>query len=99
MYHLQPWRCIPVPTNTEIVHGVHDAFVRRDLPGLLALCDDNAEMFAAGDRSVLPYAGAWKGKSGIAEYFRRMAELFDVPKWDLQQTVASGDRVVTFGIM
>ena len=88
---------VRMPTNVEIVHAVDAAFVRGDIPALLDLCDENGEMFVPGDRSILPYAGAWKGRNGIAEFFRTLDELIEVTRWTLQDTLASGDRVVTIG--
>ncbi len=86
-----------MPTNSEIMQACFTAFQRGDIPAILNLCDDNCENYAAGDRKSIPYARQWKGKSGLAEYFRVIGETVDMLKLDVQEYVASGDRVVGLG--
>ena len=88
-----------MPTNTEIVKGCSDAFGRGDIPAILDACAENTEVIFPGDPSIIPYAGRWKGKAGVAEYFRAIGESVDVLKWNLQHNVSSGDRVASFGTM
>src|SRR4029450_8675100 len=82
-----------MPTNIEIVQDCFAAFQRGDIPGVLNTFDDNVEWIEPG-APVIPWAGPGKGKAGAAEFFRVMGETTEVLKFEPQQYVASGDRVV-----
>jgi uncharacterized protein len=88
-----------MPTNTEIVQACLEAFGRGDITVILDTCTENVEAIFPGDPSIIPYAGQWKGKSRVAEYFRIIGETVDVLKWKTQHIVGSGDRVAAFGTM
>jgi ketosteroid isomerase-like protein len=86
-------------TNTETVQACLEAFGRGDVGSILNTCTENAEVIAPGDSSIIPYAGEWKGKSRVAEYFRVIGESVDILKWKPQHVLGSGDRVAAFGTM
>jgi ketosteroid isomerase-like protein len=88
-----------MPTNTEIVQACLEAFGRGDIATILDACTDNAEVIVPGERSIIPYAGEWKGKSRVEEYFRVIGETVDVLKWMPQHVLGSEDRVAAFGAM
>lgn len=88
-----------MPTSTEIVQTCLEAFGRGDITTILNACAENAEVIFTGDPSIIPYAGQWKGKTRVAEYFRAIAESVDVLKWNPQHAVGSGDRVAASGAM
>lgn len=85
-----------MPNNTQAVQTASDAFGRGDIPAVLDLCAGNVEVTFTGDPSILPFAGKWKGKDRVAEYFRTLGETLDVLKWEPRNIVASGNRVVAF---
>lgn len=58
--------------------------------GLLA---DSAEWWVAGDRSVLPFAGSWRGLAGIAEFERRLGATMRYDKVELREYLVSGNQV------
>lgn len=80
-----------MPTNIDIVQDIFAAFQRGDIPSMLNMFDDNVEWIEPG-APVIPWAGAGKG---AAEFFRVMGETTEFLKFEPQQYVASGDRVVT----
>ena len=86
-----------MPTNVEIVQACFAAFQRGDVPAILNMCEDNVEWIEAGDPKSIPFAGRGKGKSSAAEFFRIVGETSDMLKFEPQQYVASGDRVVALG--
>lgn len=58
--------------------------------GLLA---DSAEWWVAGDRSVLPFAGSWRGLGGIAEFEARLNATMRYDKVELREYLVSGNQV------
>jgi uncharacterized protein len=88
-----------MPTNAEIVQALLDAFGRGDIPGILNLCTEDVEVLFRGDPTTIPFAGNWKGKAKVAEYFRTIGETLDLLKFEPRRSVASGDRVAAFGAM
>lgn len=87
-----------MPTNLEIVQAGLDAFGSGDIPAVLDMCSDNVEVVFTGP-STIPFAGRWTGKARVAEYFRQIGESVDVTKWQPTHHVATGDRVVSLGLM
>jgi ketosteroid isomerase-like protein len=73
-----------------------EAFGRGDIATILDAC---TEVIFPGERSIIPYAGEWKGKSRVADYFRVIGETVEVLKWKPQHVLGSGDRVAAFGVM
>jgi ketosteroid isomerase-like protein len=87
-----------MPTNTEIVQACFAAFQRGDVPAILNFCDDNVEWIEAGDSKSIPFAGRGKGKRSAAEFFRIIGETSETLKFEPQEYVANGDRVVALGV-
>lgn len=83
-------------SNIEIVNAVLDAFGRGDIPALLNMCTENVEVMFMGDPYILPFAGEWKGKNRVTDYFRVIGETVDVLKWQPEKVVASGNSVAAF---
>jgi len=52
--------------RTFMLIAVLAAGLQQALPGLA----DDVEWSAAGDRERLPWAGTWRGKAGVTEFFR-----------------------------
>ena len=87
-----------MPTNVEIVQACFAAFQRGDVATILNLCDDQVEWVEPGDPKSIPFAGRGKGKNSATEFFRVVGETTELLKWEPQQFVASGDRVVGFAL-
>ena len=83
--------------NVEIVQACFAAFQRGDIPAILNMCDDHVEWIEAGDPKSIPFAGRGNGKSSAAEFFRIIGETSEMLKFEPQQYVAAGERVVALG--
>ena len=59
----------------------------------------DVDVTCTGDQSIIPYAGQWKGKASVAEYFRAVSESVDVLQWNPQLVIGDADRVAAFGSM
>ncbi len=82
--------------NIGVVQDGYAAFGRGDIPGLLALLDDNVEWKTPG-MADLPTAGTRSGRAAVADFFRVVNELFVFESFEPQSFLADGDRVVVAG--
>jgi ketosteroid isomerase-like protein len=84
--------------NTEIVKAAYAAFLRADIPALLALVDENVEWRAVnGAASYVPTSGLRRSKAQVAEFFEQVAKAFNFTTFEPREFVAERDRVVTLG--
>jgi hypothetical protein len=63
---------------------------RGDIATILDACTESVEVIFPGERSIIPYAGEWKGKSRVAEYFGVIGGTVDVLQWKPQHVRAAG---------
>ena len=82
--------------NVGLFRMAYDAFGRGDIEALLALLDENVEWITPGPSDV-PTAGERRGRQAVGEFFKTLNETFEITKFQTQEFVAEGDRVVVFG--
>ncbi len=80
-----------------VVQDGYAAFGRGDIPGLLAMLDDNVEWKTPGTAD-LPTAGTRRGRAAVGDFFRTIDELLVFEAFEPKSFLADGDRVVVFGI-
>ena len=80
-------------TNTEIVKGMYEAFNRGDITPVLNSLSDNVEWIIPGGDGI-PFAGRYRGRDGVAGFFRKLAETSDTDPIQVDQYVEQGDVVV-----
>jgi ketosteroid isomerase-like protein len=82
-------------TRTETIQELYAAFVRRDMPGILAcVADDvdwNNERVASRD---CPWNGDFSGREKLPGFFAALADNLDFQVFDPQAFVEAGNRVV-----
>ncbi|MFO1186787.1 MAG: nuclear transport factor 2 family protein [Alphaproteobacteria bacterium] len=83
--------------NAKLIAEVYAAFGRGDIPAILAKIADNAEWNGPANKE-LPYAGSYKGSSGAAKFFDKIASHLRVTAWEPKSDLASGDEVMTMGL-
>ncbi len=84
--------------NTEIVRAAFVAFLRKDIPALLALLDESVDWKpVTGAASYVPTAGHRRGKAQVAEFFGVVGQSFNFTQFEPREFVAERDRVVTLG--
>jgi ketosteroid isomerase-like protein len=86
----------PEQQNLELVKQGYDAFSRGDIPGLLALMDEQVSWRTPGPAD-LPIAGTRRGHPAVAEFFQAPAGIGDILRFEPQEFIAQGDRVVVVG--
>lgn len=88
------YECGPVQSNRDIVEQLHKA--RPYSQALLAspaLAED-VEWWAAGMREHLPWAGTWRGRTGVEEFFRILNAEMDYEKFEAEELISDGDHVI-----
>jgi uncharacterized protein len=84
--------------NTKVIQGAYAAFLRQDIPGVLASVDDDVVWKpVTGAGRHVPTAGERRGKASIAEFFKVVGETTHFSRFEPKQFVAQGDKVVALG--
>ena len=84
-------------TNKEITQTIYDLFGKGDVPAILELVTDDVTWTCPGPMEILPYAQVYKGKEGVAEFFRLIYANKDFPGFEVKELVEEGDKVVALG--
>jgi ketosteroid isomerase-like protein len=84
--------------NTSIVRDVYAAFVRGDIQSVLSAFDDQIDWKpVTGAAAHVPHAGQRRGKAAVAEFLRIVNSALQFDRFDPEQYVAQGDKVVALG--
>jgi len=82
--------------NVHLVQQVYAAFGRADINGVLEAMAPDVE-FTFPDSPVIPYAGAYRGPDGIAQFLMTLGEAVDIAQFVPDEFIAQGDDVVALG--
>ena len=83
-------------TNVAVVQQSYEAFGRGDVPGVLDHLTDNV-VWAFQGPSTIPFAGVYRGREGIAQFFSLVGEALEFEQFEPREFVAQGDTVVVLG--
>jgi len=83
-------------TATAVVKRVYEAFLRQDVPSILALVADSVDWEFVGS-STLPYAGRRRDHKGVADFFAAVAQSDDVQAFEPREFIESGEDVAVLG--
>jgi uncharacterized protein len=87
---------VEVAQNVDVVQQGYEAFGRGDIPGVLELLTDDVEWTEQGP-SVIPFAGTFRGREGIAEFFTLLDETLEFEQFEPRKFVGQDDTVVVVG--
>ena len=87
---------VEVAQNVDVVQQGYEAFGRGDIPAVLELLTDDVEWTMQGP-SVIPFAGTFRGREGIAEFFTLLDETLEFEQFEPRKFVGQGDTVVVVG--
>ncbi|HEX2054137.1 MAG TPA: nuclear transport factor 2 family protein [Actinomycetota bacterium] len=76
--------------NRQTVQQLYEAFGRGDFAALL---DGMTEDIVWRCYAATPFAGVYRGKAGVQEFFAKQ-QLIDLERFDVKQILAEGDTVV-----
>ena len=79
--------------NVAVVQQAYEAFGRGDIPGVLELLTDDVEWTMQGP-SVIPFAGTYRGREGIEEFFTLLDETLEIEQFEPRKFVGQDDTVV-----
>ena len=80
--------------NVEMVQGAYEAFGRGDIPALMENFADDIEWHSP---EPLPQHIDGRGPEDVGQFFQRVADNWSDFEVELQDIVASGDRVCAIG--
>ena len=82
--------------NIQTAKAGYAAFLRGDIPGILALLDESIE-WVTPEVAGMPGSGTKRGHSGVVEFFQAVKEVWDFEAFEPRDYIASGDLVAAVG--
>jgi uncharacterized protein len=84
--------------NVSVVQNAYAAFGRGDIATLLGYMTEDIQWRPViGTAKHVPFSGERKGKAGVGEFFKQVAESEDFQQFEPREFVAQGDNVVALG--
>jgi ketosteroid isomerase-like protein len=80
--------------NLELIQGGYEAFGRGDIPAVLGILSDDV-VWNVPD--VLPQGMQVRGRDQVVGFFEKLGSVWDGLQLDIEDFVASGDRVCVIG--
>ena len=80
--------------SVELIQSAYEAFGRGDIPAVLDIMADDVEWSVP---EVLPHGGRYSGKQEVMGFFEKLGSLWEGFDLDIEDFVASGDRVCVIG--
>ena len=85
-------------SNLETTKKGYELFKRGDIPTLVKdIVDDTCTWISPGPEDKLPWAGNFKGRHEIADFFARVAQNLDFTEFAPREMIEQGDTVVVIG--
>jgi uncharacterized protein len=79
--------------NTQVVQTAYAAYLRGDIPGILATLDSSI-VFTINGSPAVPLAGTWRGLDGMRQFFKTLTDTLEFTTFEPRDYVAQGNRVV-----
>jgi hypothetical protein len=87
-YSLDLWRTA-MTSNIEATKNGYECFQRGDIPALIRdLLDDNCTWVTPGPKDKLPWAGTFKGKQEIANFFARVGQTLEFSEFAPREMIS-----------
>ena len=87
-------------SNIEATKKGYECFQRGDIPSLIRdLLDDNCVWISPGPSDKLPWAGTFKGKHEIANFFAQVEEHLEFNEFAPREMIEQGETVVVLGTL
>jgi uncharacterized protein len=84
--------------NTKVVENAYAAFLRGDVPSIVASLDDEIVWQPViGASKAVPTSGTRRGKAEVGEFFQQVAASMQFSRFEPREFVAQGNKVVTLG--
>ena len=87
-------------SNVEATKKGYECFQRGYIPSLIRdLLDDNCVWISPGPNEKLPWAGTFKGKHEIANFFAQVAQNLEFSEFAPREMIEQGETVVVLGTL
>ena len=87
-------------SNVEATKKGYECFQRGDIPSLIRdLLDDNCIWISPGPNDKLPWAGTFKGKHEIANFFAHVEQNLEFTEFAPREMIEQGETVVVLGTL
>lgn len=83
--------------NIELVRKAYESFMKGNIPELLEFLSQEVDWFIPGPRNVIQFVGPRRGRLEVADFFAALAESQLAQKFEPQEFIESGDKVVVLG--
>jgi len=89
---------MPDPTPLDIVNAFSlRVATATDVAEIAELVSEDVDWFVVGDRAVVPWAGRWTGKAGVAQFYATLRAETVSERFDVTAVLAEGNRVAVIG--
>jgi ketosteroid isomerase-like protein len=79
--------------NVMLLHGVFDAFNRRDIDAFLTLCDPDVEFISYWLQ--VEGGGSYRGHDGVRDWWERLLEVYPDFTAEVEDVRDLGDHTIT----
>lgn len=83
-------------TNTNLVQQAYQSVGTGDVASLLNLLAEDV-FWQLPEMPNVPFAGIWRGRQQVGQFFSRMAETQDILEFQPEEFIAQGNTVVALG--
>jgi uncharacterized protein len=91
---------IPMASNIATTKKGYESFQRGDIPTLIKeMIDDDCTWISPGPKDKLPWAGTFKGKQEIANFFTLVGQNLEFTEFAPREMIEQGDTVVVLGTL
>ena len=80
--------------NVATVRSAYDAFRSGDIPSIIAILHEDIDWHVP---AVLPHRFEAHGHEGVRQFFEKLAQVWEGLAVEVDEIVASGDKVVVLG--
>jgi ketosteroid isomerase-like protein len=80
--------------HIELTKQGYAAFARGDIPAVLQLFAEDAELLQPLSTALFPWAGTRRGREQLAEFLAGLAEVGEFEQFEPREFIAQGDKVV-----
>jgi len=78
--------------NADVIANLYAAFGRGDVPGVLAMLDENIAWRAPEN---LPHGGTFSGREEVGVFFQGLGGMWDGLAVKVDDIISGGDRVIS----
>ena len=87
-------------SNIETTKKGYEFFERGDIPALIKeIIDENCTWISPGPKDKLPWAGTFKGKQEIANFFAQVGQNLEFSEFAPREMIEQGSTVVVLGTL